>query len=207
MKKIQIVAGLWLVCSACSPGKSMVNNTSSKTNETTYKVVKVMEEKEEFQKVEHAYEVANLDWGIFDKAKLQAEIDEINTYMGETGHAYLADKGIVISFERGDIFGLSEYVPSNKAQSDYQKLIKALNTFGGTVIVAGKTKFSADSQSEEAAHKRALKVAKFITKTEIDKKRILIDDQGVSFASPMNRNARVKNDERVVEFLIIPERV
>ncbi|WP_304237186.1 hypothetical protein [Jiulongibacter sediminis] len=206
MRKMIMSAGLWLIICACSTGRNAIT-TTPKTDNSSYKVVDVLDSNDEFQTVENAYEVANLDMAVFDKKSLMAEIDKINTYMGETGHAYLADKGIVVSFERGDIFGLTDYVPSNKAQSDYQKLVKALNTFEGTVIVAGKTNYSADGNTASEAHKRALKVAKFISKSSIDKNRILIDDLGVSFSSEMNRNARVKNDDRVVEFLIIPKRV
>ncbi|MGR3810911.1 hypothetical protein [Jiulongibacter sp. NS-SX5] len=212
MNKIILSAGVWFLLSSCTTTQSAVN-TGSKPS-TSYETVKVETKTEaekqaengDFQKIKNAFEVADLDMAVFKKEDLQAKIKEINTYMGETGSAYLGTKGIVISFERGDMFGLADYVPSNKTQEDYKKLIKALNTYGGTVVVAGKTQFSADDVTAAEAAKRAERVAKFISKSSIDKSRILLDDMGVSFGTESNRSARVKNDDRVVEFLVVPKK-
>ncbi len=161
----------------------------------------------DFEKITRADEVKNVDSTVFTKDYLNKIVEDINSYMGETGSAYLSTKGIVVTFERGDLFGLSSYVPSNNAQSDYKKLVKALNTFKGQVIVTGKTDISASDKSAADAEKRALRVARFISKSDIPRERILLDDMGVSITSNVSRKARVANKDRIVEFLLIPAKV
>ena len=53
-------AGLWLIICACSTGRNAIT-TTPKTDNSSYKVVDVLNSDDEFQTVENAYEVANLD--------------------------------------------------------------------------------------------------------------------------------------------------
>jgi hypothetical protein len=211
MKQYLLNVSILLLFTACTTTQQTASATTSAPKEGTDKVEAafVFEESgnnNEFEKVDEKNRVENYDSTAFTKEFLMEKVREINTYMGETGSASLSPKGIVVTFERGDLFGLTSYVANNNAQSDYRKLVKALNTFKGTVIVAGKTGLSASDKSKEEAEKRALRVARFISKADITKDRILLDDMGVSFASGVARKAKVTNKDRVVEFLLIPEK-
>ncbi len=212
MKKYLMNFGALLFLSSCTTTQqtAKAGTSAPKVGTDKAEVVYVLEDEEanngDFGKITRAEEVSPVDTTQFSKASLQKMVDEINGYMAETGFAYLTDKGIVVAFERGDMFGLSTYVPSNNAQSDYKKLIKALNTFKGTVVVTGKTSISASDKPAAEAEKRALRVARFISKSDIPKERILLDDMGVSISSPVARKARVSNKDRVVEFLLIPKK-
>ena len=204
MKKLMILFGAITVCS-CTTTSTVTSAQTTTTNapvgqKVTSKTVAIPD----YALVTEEHEVVDLDTEKFDKTKLQKQANELKEDLGDIGNATLTDKGIVITYERGDLFGLSKYVPSNNAQQDYIKLVKALKTYqNGTVIIAGKTAVSGTDQDEKEAMERAKKVARFLSKKDIEEKRILLDPMGVSFPN-QSRNLRTSNKDRVVEFLIIP---
>lgn len=193
MKKTWILLLAVIGCKSTQP-TSVVN--TQRDQATTAIPVAIPD----FVKVENAYEVANVDASKMAEMKTKAE--EISKYLGEVGSAYATNKGIVVTFERADIFGLAEYVTSSNSEQDYRKLVKSLKTFeNGSVIVAGKTLISGN---EAQAAERAKKVASFLSKKDIDKSKILIDEKGSAFENMAGRSAKVSNKDRVIEFLLVP---
>lgn len=193
MKKTWILLLAVMGCTSTQP-TSVVNTQRDQATAATPVSIP------DFVKVEHAYEVADVDAS--KMAEMKSKAEEISQYLGEVGSAYATNKGIVVTFERADIFGLAEYVTSSNSEQDYRKLVKSLKTFeNGSVIVAGKTTISGnDAQAAE----RAKKVASFLSKKDIDKSKILIDEKGSAFENMAGRSAKVSNRDRVIEFLLVP---
>ncbi|WP_341225794.1 hypothetical protein [uncultured Arcticibacterium sp.] len=158
-------------------------------------------EKVEFVTVNNAYEVGDIDRANTDMQLLKRKQAELNELLMGMGSVHMGKKGLIISFNEGEVLGLNAKDKVQKNSAEYRKLVKALDTFDyGTVIIAGKT---AGVTSRNMAHERAVDVAEVVSQKRDLEGRILVDPMGVSFTSDRN----IPKTKNTVAFLLIPPRI
>lgn len=158
-------------------------------------------EKIEFVTVNNAYEVGNIDKANTDMNLLKNKQAELSELLMGIGSVHLGKKGLIISFNEGEVLGLNEEENAKKSSTEYKKLVKALDSFDyGTVIVSGKAR---GVNTKNTAHERALEVAEAVSQKRDLQDRILVDPMGVSFAS----ERYIPKTKNTVEFLLTPPRI
>ncbi|AWW00411.1 hypothetical protein [Arcticibacterium luteifluviistationis] len=158
-------------------------------------------EKVAFVTVNNAYEVGDIDKANTDMQLLKSKQAELNELLMGMGSVHMGKKGLIISFNEGEVLGLNADYKVQKNSAEYKKLVKALDAFDyGTVIIAGKT---VGVTSKNRAHERAVDVAEVVSQKRDLEGRILVDPIGVSFTS----EKYIPKTKNTVDFLLIPPRI
>ncbi len=115
-------------------------------------------------------------------------------------------EGIVVSLDRGNIFGVNDFLLNENSKDIIRHLGFNLTENPDTyILVVGRTDATGPAEyNQNLAYRRACAVANYLVGCGINKDRMFVDTFGEKFPDFSNNRAFSRNLNRRVDFLILP---
>jgi outer membrane protein OmpA-like peptidoglycan-associated protein len=115
-------------------------------------------------------------------------------------------QGVVVSFNKGNVFGVDDFTLNEETKSALRNLAFNLNQNPQSyIVVFGRADATGSADHNETlAYKRAATVANYLSGCAINKDRLFVESFGEKYPDYKNSTSINKNKNRRVDIMIIP---